>query len=72
MKNETKAVESVTPDGLMPIDMLKAKYNTPEYVYIGVCTKMNWKSEKAVAEKEYQDAVEAFLKSPMNGGKKTC
>ena len=71
MKNETKASEPVSIDNeaLVQIENLRTKNNTPEHVHIGVCTKMNWKSGKAVTEKEYQAAIEAFLKSPINGGK---
>ncbi len=71
MKNETKAAEPVSIDNeeMIQIEDLKTKNNTPEHVYSGVCAKMNWKSGKAVTEKEYQAAIEAFLKSPINGGK---
>ena len=71
MKNETKASEPVSIDNeeLVSVENLRTKNNTPEYVHTGVCAKMNWKSGKAVTEKEYQAAIEAFLKSPIDGGK---
>lgn len=49
------------------IEELKAKEGTPEAVFEGVKAANGWKTGKMVAEKAYQEAVEAFGKAPMDG-----
>lgn len=53
----------------IPVGELKARKETPDAVFAGVLAAKGWKDGKAVTEKEYEAAVEAFLKAPVDGRK---
>lgn len=54
-------------EGYAAIEELKAMAETPDAVFEGVKAANGWKTGKTVAEKAYQEAVEAFRKAPMDG-----
>lgn len=49
------------------VEELKAKRNTPDAVFEGTKAANGWKPGKMVTEKEYLQAVEAFMTAPMDG-----
>lgn len=48
------------------IEELKEHYNTSDAVFAGVKVSEHWKQGKHVDDKVYIDAVEKFLKSPVD------
>ena len=51
------------------IEELKLQHGTPDPVFCGVMAMQGWKSGKTVTGKEYEKAVEKFLKAPADGRK---
>lgn len=62
-------VDKAAP-GLLDVEELGAKRNTPYSVYRGVTAAEKWKPGKRVTEQEYDAAVQRFLGSPMGKGVK--
>lgn len=54
-------------DVLKTIEVWAEQEKTPAYVLAGVKVRRNWVSGKEVTLKDYQAAVNGFLKSPMKG-----
>lgn len=52
---------------LLYIDDLKVENNTSDAVFGGVKALNNWKKGKKLSQKEYEDAINEFLKKPING-----
>lgn len=53
--------------GVFSIEELKIKGKLNEAIFQGVITKEGWTHGKMVTEKEFLEAVEKFLKSPLRG-----
>jgi hypothetical protein len=54
-------------EGYEKIEDLQAKEGTPAAVYAGVMAAQGWKPGRMVTAEEYEAAVEAFAKAPMDG-----
>lgn len=52
------------------IEVLKEKYKIPSSIFEGVKVLKGWAAGKQILEKEYQDAVELFLKAPIDNKKR--
>lgn len=49
------------------IEEMKNKRGTPDAVFEGVKATFGWKNGKMVTEKDYDEAVKSFEKSPIDG-----
>lgn len=49
------------------IEDLQARYGTSAAVFAGVKAAQGWKQGRMVTAEEYEAAVEAFAKAPMDG-----
>lgn len=47
------------------VEELKAKYDTTDVIFSGVCAKYNWHAGKMMPENEYVKAVADFLRAPL-------
>lgn len=61
------AAKNTEPVELKTIEQFKTELATPEHIYAGVCSNMNWRAGKMVSKNEYVKAVELFLNRPMGG-----
>lgn len=53
----------------LPIQELKRRCKTSEVVFQGVCAMNGWYPGKQITEKEYQNAIDTFLKMDVGGEK---
>lgn len=54
-------------DVMKSIEVWAEQEKTPAYVLAGVKVRKNWVSGKETTLKDYQTAVNGFLKGPMKG-----
>lgn len=54
-------------EGYATIEALKAKFGTSDAVFSGAKMANGWKAGRVMTEKDYQEAVKAFEKAPMDG-----
>ena len=50
---------------LLPVEQLRERYHVAPSVFAGVCAETGWRPGRCVADKEFEEAVQGFLKAGM-------
>lgn len=60
--------QTAKASAMQPIEKWQLQEKTPVHIFAGVKVASGWGEGKEVTLKDYQKALNSFLKGPMTGG----